>query len=41
MPGWETFTSDYPGARMIYVQDESDHLDCPGNQLPWKTTAAT
>ena len=30
MPGWETFTSDYPGARVIYVQGQSDWPRDPG-----------
>lgn len=30
MPGWETFTSDYPGARVIFVQGQSDWPRDPG-----------
>ena len=30
MPGWETFTSDYAGARPIYVQGQTDWPRDPG-----------
>ncbi|MDX8347533.1 FAD-binding oxidoreductase [Cognatiyoonia sp. IB215446] len=30
MPGWETFTKGYPGARTIYVQGETDWPRDPG-----------
>ena len=30
MPGWETFTADYPGARVIYVQGQTDWPRDPG-----------
>ena len=30
MPGWETFTGDYPGAKTIYVQGQTDWPRDPG-----------
>ncbi len=30
MPGWETFTADYPGARTIYIQGKTEWPRDPG-----------